>query len=34
MGLLDRFKHGWNAFIGRDPTPSYKFGAETFVRPG
>lgn len=34
MGLLDRFKHGWNAFIGRDPTPSYKFGAETFIRPG
>lgn len=34
MGLLDRFKHGWNAFIGRDPTPSYKYGSETFIRPG
>lgn len=34
MGLLDRFKHGWNAFIGRDPTPNYHYGAETYIRPG
>lgn len=34
MGLLDRFKHGWNAFIGRDPTPSHRYGSETYIRPG
>ena len=34
MGLFDRLRHGWNAFIGRDPTPNYRYGAETFVRPG
>lgn len=34
MGLLDRFKHGWNAFIGRDPTPVHRYGSETYIRPG
>lgn len=23
MGFIDRLQHGWNAFIGRDPTPNY-----------
>lgn len=23
MGFMDRLQHGWNAFIGRDPTPTY-----------
>ena len=23
MGFIDRLQHGWNAFIGRDPTPTY-----------
>lgn len=24
MGLLDRVSHAWNAFMNKDPTPSYK----------
>lgn len=26
MGLKNRLVHGWNAFWGRDPTPSYGYG--------
>lgn len=25
MNLLDRIQHGWNAFMGRDPTPHYNY---------
>lgn len=30
--ITDRFRNGWNAFLGRDPTPQY-FGYGTSVRP-
>jgi ribosomal protein L21E len=30
--ITDRFRNGWNAFLGRDPTPRY-FGYGTSVRP-
>lgn len=32
MSLLDRLQHGWNAFMGRDPTPMYRYynGADTY----
>lgn len=35
MGLVDRFRHGWNAFINnRDPTYHYRdFGASYSYRP-
>lgn len=34
MGLFDRFKSGWNAFLGRDPTPKYlDYGASYPTRP-
>lgn len=33
MGLLDRIKSGWNAFMGRDPTRSYSIGSGNSRRP-
>lgn len=34
MGLLDRVKHGWNAFMNRDPTNFYRdIGSSYFYRP-
>lgn len=34
MGFIDRFKHGWNAFMNRDPTSSYKdYGPGYYRRP-
>ena len=33
MGLLDRIKSGWNAFMGRDPTRSYAIGSGNSRRP-
>lgn len=34
MGFLDRLSHGWNAFIGRDPTKNYiPYGTESYYRP-
>lgn len=34
MGLFQRLQHGWNAFIGRDPTEYKNLGPETYYRPG
>lgn len=34
MGLFQRLQHGWNAFIGRDPTEYKNLGPETYSRPG
>ena len=33
MGLLDRLKTGWNAFIGRDPTKYLSYNAGYSMRP-
>lgn len=34
MGLLNRLQHGWNAFLGRDPTIYSKdLGETSYVRP-
>lgn len=34
MGLLDRVKHGWNAFMNRDPTNLYRdIGSSYLYRP-
>lgn len=33
MGLLNRLKSGWNAFIGRDPTPNVNLGMGYSMRP-
>jgi ribosomal protein L21E len=34
MSILDRIKHGWNAFLGRDPTNNYRdLGASYPYRP-
>ena len=34
MGIVDRFKHGWNAFMNRDPTGySYNIGTPYSYRP-
>ena len=34
MGILDRLKSGWNAFLGRDPTSNYlDYGAAYSTRP-
>ena len=34
MGLLDRLAHGWNAFMGRDPTPNtFGYGVNTYKPP-
>lgn len=34
MGLMDRLQHGWNAFMGRDPTMRYQhMGAGYSIRP-
>lgn len=29
----DRLQHAWNAFVGRDPTPSYNYGPSNSIRP-
>lgn len=34
MGLIQRLKHGWNAFTGRDPTQKAYYGPESYLRPG
>ena len=34
MGLIQRLQHGWNAFIGRDPTAYKNLGPESYLRPG
>lgn len=34
MGFVDRLQHGWNAFMNKDPTPSYyDYGAGYSIRP-
>lgn len=34
MGFVDRLQHGWNAFMGRDPTTRYQnIGAGYSIRP-
>lgn len=34
MGILDRLKSGWNAFLGRDPTSNYmNYGVPYSTRP-
>lgn len=36
MGFIDRLQHGWNAFIGRDPTENYSYknyGTSYSLRP-
>lgn len=33
MSLLDRIQHGWNAFMGRDPTPPRNYYQSTY-QPG
>lgn len=33
MPILDRLQHAWNAFMGRDPTPTYDYGFSSFYRP-
>lgn len=33
MALVDRLKNSWNAFIGRDPTPSIQYGYGYPSRP-
>jgi len=33
MGLLDRIKSGWNAFMGRDPTHTQSLGTAHSLRP-
>ena len=33
MNLKDRLQHGWNAFMGRDPTPVYTSSYSTTTRP-
>ena len=34
MGFMDRIQHGWNAFMGRDPTMRYQhMGAGYSIRP-
>lgn len=33
MKITDRLKHGWNAFMNRDPTPSYSIGPGYSYRP-
>ena len=34
MGLIDRFQHAWNAFMGRDPTRCYDIGPSSYRYPG
>ena len=34
MGFVDRLQHGWNAFMGRDPTQNYQnIGVSSYLRP-
>lgn len=30
--FVDRLQHAWNAFMGRDPTPTYDYGFSSFQR--
>lgn len=33
MGVLDRLRHGWNAFMNRDPTYTQDLGPSYYYRP-
>lgn len=33
MGVLDRLRHGWNAFMNRDPTYAQDLGPSYYYRP-
>ena len=34
MGFVDRLQHGWNAFMGRDPTQNHQnIGVSSYLRP-
>lgn len=34
MGFFNRLQHGWNAFMGRDPTQNYQnIGVSSYLRP-
>lgn len=33
MGVLDRLRHGWNAFMNRDPTHAQDLGPSYYYRP-
>lgn len=34
MGFIDRLQHGWNAFMNKDPTPTYQnLGESYYYRP-
>lgn len=34
MGFIDRLQHGWNAFMGRDPTQNHQnIGVSSYLRP-
>lgn len=34
MGFIDRLQHGWNAFMNKDPTPTYQnYGMGHYQRP-
>lgn len=34
MGFIDRLQHGWNAFMNKDPTPTYQnYGMGYYQRP-
>lgn len=34
MGFVDRLRHGWNAFMGRDPTQAHQnIGVSNYLRP-
>lgn len=34
MGFMDRLQHGWNAFMNKDPTPTYQnYGMGYYQRP-
>lgn len=34
MGLIDRFQHAWNAFMGRDPTRNRDLGLASYTYQG
>lgn len=33
MNVIERLKHSWNAFMNKDPTPVYNYGASSSYRP-
>ena len=33
MSLINQLKRGWNAFLNRDPTPTFYLGASYGTRP-